>query len=105
MNDFTKDELEYLGGTIYERPDTAREEMVRMRNKIQSMIDNYQDPSVDYGHLTDKHIGQWAGYLIEEYPRRIELEKILLDNPEIEEVFLEMYKKGFQDCKTEGGWN
>lgn len=48
--------------------------------------------------LTDKHIGQWARYLVEEFPNWKELEAILLNHPEIEEVFLAMYKKGFQDA-------
>ena len=41
MNDFTKDELEYLYQAIYERPNTITEKMDSMRDKIQSMIDNY----------------------------------------------------------------
>src|ERR1041385_3698155 len=103
VNDFTKEELGELkrcvkymiegGVTPYSSLTMA------LNKKLQSLIDNYCDPAVDYGHLNDKHIGQWAGYLIEEYPRWQELEKLLSDNPEIEKVFLEMYKKGFQDCK------
>ncbi len=48
--------------------------------------------------LTDKHIGQWAGYLIEGLPRWKELEKILIDYREFDEVFIAMYKKGYEDC-------
>lgn len=48
--------------------------------------------------LNDKHIEQWAGYLIEEFPRWKELEQILRGNPEFDEVFCAMYKKGYQDC-------
>ena len=48
--------------------------------------------------LNDKHIGQWAGYLIEEFPKSEQLEKLLHDNPEIDEVFIAMYKKGYEDC-------
>ncbi len=46
--------------------------------------------------MTDKHIEQWAGYLIEEkpYPAAL-LEGI---NEHIWEVIIEMYKKGYQDC-------
>jgi len=51
--------------------------------------------------MTDKHINQWAGYLIEDFPNWKELEKILCDHPEIEQVFIAMYKKGFQDCLQE----
>lgn len=59
--------------------------------------------------LTDKHIEQWTGYLIEELPKWKELEKILHENPEIDEVFIamwrhlmvRMYKKGYQDCKDD----
>ena len=49
--------------------------------------------------LNDKHIEQWAGYLIEEFPNWKELEKILLEYPEIEQVLVGMYKKGYEDCK------
>lgn len=100
MNDFTKEELEQLIWLSKNIP--YRMSDYPIFQKIQSMIDNY-DTRLDYGHLTDKHIGQWADYLIEKYPRFRELESILRNNPEIDEVFLEMYKKGFQDCKTEGG--
>jgi hypothetical protein len=48
--------------------------------------------------LNDKHIEQWAGYLIEDFPNWKELEKILINNPEIDKVFIAMYKKGYQDC-------
>jgi len=41
MNDFTKEELQYLYRAIYERPNTVTEEMDMMREKLQSMIDNY----------------------------------------------------------------
>ncbi len=51
--------------------------------------------------LTDKHIDQWTGYLIGEFPNWKELEKILCEHPEIEMVFIEMYKKGYQDCVEE----
>lgn len=49
--------------------------------------------------LNDKHIEQWATYLIEEYPNWQELKKILLGHLEIEQVFVEMYKKGYEDHK------
>jgi len=61
--------------------------------------DKCKHESIDYSLLTDKHISQHAGYLIEEYLNRKDLEKILCSYPEIDEVFIEMYKKGFQDCK------
>lgn len=49
--------------------------------------------------LNDKHIEQWAGYLIEEFSNRKELEKILREYPEIDKVFVAMYKKGYEDCE------
>jgi hypothetical protein len=102
MNDFTKGELQLFHAFMYEF--VPNFESYDLFKKIQSMIDNYRE-NVDHGHLTDKHIGQWAGYLIEEFPNWKELEKMLRENPEIEKVFIEMYKKGFYDCKTEGGTN
>lgn len=53
--------------------------------------------------LTDKHIEQWSGYLIEEFQNHEELEKLLQDHPQIEKVFVSMYKKGYEDCKYEKG--
>lgn len=51
--------------------------------------------------LNDKHIEQWSAYLIEEFPNWKELEKILLKYPEIEKVFIEIYKKGYKDCECD----
>ena len=51
--------------------------------------------------LNDKHIGQWAGYLIEEFPKWRELEKILIEYREFDRVFIDMYKKGYEDCQEE----
>lgn len=51
--------------------------------------------------LTDKHIDQWAGYLIEQFANWLELEKVLHQFPEFEKIFIAMYKKGFQDCLDE----
>lgn len=48
--------------------------------------------------LNDKHIGQWAGYIVEKFDRWRELEKILIEYREFDEVFLDMYKKGYEDC-------
>lgn len=50
MNKFTKEELRYLYRAVYERPHNVTEQMEDMRNKIQSMIDNYDndEPSI-YG--------------------------------------------------------
>ncbi len=108
MNDFTKQELQIIHldmiRALHETPIlNPSPSHVALIHKVESMIDNYRDPKLDYGHLTDKHIGQWAGYLIEEYPRWRELENLLINNPEIEELFLKMYKKGYHDCKTAGG--
>ena len=50
MNDFTKEELQYLYQAIYERPNTVTEEMDKMRDKIQSMIDNYCEHSPSRKH-------------------------------------------------------
>lgn len=47
MNDFTKEELEYLYRAVYERPNTVTEQMEDMRNKIQSVIDNYCEHESD----------------------------------------------------------
>lgn len=44
MNDFTKQELEYLKLAIYERPHSATEEMDAMRKTIQSMIESHEKP-------------------------------------------------------------
>jgi len=41
MNDFTKEELQYLHECIYERPLWVTETMDKMREKLQSLIDNY----------------------------------------------------------------
>ena len=46
------------------------------------------------GMLNDKHIDQWAGYLIQELPNCRELEQ---DN-ELCEILISMYKKGYEDC-------
>lgn len=46
--------------------------------------------------LTDKHIEQWAEYLIEELPDGINLEKQL--PKDIWEIFIAMYKKGYSDA-------
>ena len=43
MNDFTKEELEYLYGAIYERPNSVTPEMDEVRHKIQSLIDRYSE--------------------------------------------------------------
>jgi hypothetical protein len=48
--------------------------------------------------LNNKHIIQHAGYLIEEFPSWRELEKIINDNGEIDDVFVDMYKFGYQQC-------
>lgn len=48
--------------------------------------------------LNDKHIEQWAGYLIEASPKWKELEKVLIEYPEFDEIFKDMYKKGYKDC-------
>ena len=47
VNDFTKEELEYLHSAIYERPSSVTLQMDEMRNKIQSMIDNYCEHDFD----------------------------------------------------------
>jgi hypothetical protein len=44
--------------------------------------------------LTDKHIDQYAGYLMEDLPNYNEL---ILDKG-LSEVLISMYKKGFEDC-------
>ncbi len=41
MNDFTKEELEYLYHAIYERPNCITEQMNKMRDKLKSLINNY----------------------------------------------------------------
>lgn len=46
MNNFTKEELEYLIICIYERPDSINPTMEAMRDKIQSLIDNYCEYNV-----------------------------------------------------------
>lgn len=101
MNDFTKQELssilEELEYALFSR--YYREDMVIIRSKIKYMIDNYCEPNINDGHMTDKHIDQWAGYLLEELPN---YEK-LIQNDGLAKIFTEMYKKGFQDCKTVGG--
>ncbi len=43
MNDFTKEELQYLHECVYERPNSVTPKMEEMRDKIKSMIDNYCD--------------------------------------------------------------
>ena len=47
--------------------------------------------------LTDKHIDQWAGYLLEELPNY----EVLIQDTGLARVLIEMYKKGFQDCIEE----
>lgn len=42
MNDFTKEELQYLHSAIYERPSCITQQMNSMRDKIQSLIENYE---------------------------------------------------------------
>lgn len=44
--------------------------------------------------LTDKHIDQYGGYLMEDLPNYNEL---ILDKG-LSEVLISMYKKGFEDC-------
>lgn len=46
--------------------------------------------------LNDKHIDQWAGYLIDEltYPQAV-VES--MDN-RLWGIMIQMYKKGYQDC-------
>jgi hypothetical protein len=44
--------------------------------------------------LNDKHIEQWASYLLEELPNYEELIK----DKELETILIEMYKKGYNDC-------
>jgi len=51
--------------------------------------------------LNEKHINQWASYIIEELPNWKELNKVLLKFPEIEKIFVDMYKKGYEDAKNE----
>lgn len=46
--------------------------------------------------LTDKHIYQWATYLIEEIPGGDEIIKTM--SKEMDQVLIDMYKKGYQDC-------
>ena len=41
MNDFTKEDLQYLHACIYERPNSVTPEMNEMRDKLQSLVDNY----------------------------------------------------------------
>lgn len=43
MNDFTKQELQYLMSCIYERPHSISPTMEFMRDKLQDLIDNYCD--------------------------------------------------------------
>ncbi len=47
--------------------------------------------------LTDKHIDQWAGYLLEELPNY----KELIQDDKLAQVLISMYKKGYQDCLEE----
>jgi hypothetical protein len=51
--------------------------------------------------MNDKHISQWAEYIIEEFPNRKELEKVVCQYPELEKVFIAMYKKGCEDAMYE----
>jgi hypothetical protein len=46
MNNFTKDELQYLMSCIYERPNSINPTMEAMRDKLQSLIDNYNKQGV-----------------------------------------------------------
>lgn len=43
MNDFTKEELEYLKKAIYERPNCITDEMIKMTLKLDDMIETYND--------------------------------------------------------------
>ncbi len=45
--------------------------------------------------MTDKHIEQWATYLIEELPKYKHLAGTLDES--IYDIIVEMYKKGYQD--------
>lgn len=105
MNDFTKDELEWIKQSLsyYESDGGLNIDEISISasvfDKLQSMIGNYCDPSIDRGHLNNKHIDQWAGYLLEELPNYEEL----IQDDGLAKIFIEMYKKGFQDCKTVGG--
>ena len=45
--------------------------------------------------LSDKHIIQWLEYLLEDLPN---CEDLLKDKG-LEKVFLDMYKKGWNDCR------
>ena len=44
MNDFTKEELQDLKRAIYERPSCITDEMLRMRLKLDEMIETYDTP-------------------------------------------------------------
>ena len=44
MNDFTKEELQYLKRAIYERPSCITDEMLRMTLKLDEMIETYDTP-------------------------------------------------------------
>ncbi len=44
---------------------------------------------------------QWAGYMIDEFPNWKELEATLNKYPEIDDVFVRMYKKGYEDSQYE----
>ena len=47
--------------------------------------------------LTDKHIIQYSGYLMEDLPNY----EALIKDEGLDKVILEIYKKGYQDCLDE----
>ncbi len=51
---------------------------------------------------TDERIEQCAGYLIQYFYKGKGLEKILNLNPELDKVFVDMYKKGYLDAMERG---
>lgn len=44
MNEFTKEELEYLKKAIYERPSCITDEMIKMTLKLDEIIDELGKP-------------------------------------------------------------
>ena len=50
--------------------------------------------------LNDKHIEQWAEYLLEEIPNGMDIMKT---TPELWGAMIKMYKKGYEDCLHEHG--
>jgi hypothetical protein len=52
--------------------------------------------------LNDKHIEQWAEYLVEEFMDNEQIKKISQD---LWNVFIQMYKKGYQDCFDDKNWS